>query len=232
MTSRLSGLFNRPAKIPMLPPLPAPAPIPAQSKARDPGPTAASAPSEILPPAERRAAMSGLNEVEVKWSKGGLILAAVLGAYLTYYLASHHTRQAKVHGHLVQVPISSSFLLLGGIVLAFCAIGFFGLYRRKRTLVAFAFFITGFSFTLIFAPLGFALVFLGGWLMLRAWRIQKYGTPSAKAAAGQAATRRPRREGKAAAGAPPKPSGHKAPTANKRYTPKAPPRKRVAKPTD
>jgi hypothetical protein len=47
----------------------------------------------------------------------------------------------------------------------------------------------------------------------------------------EAAKRPPRRERKLAASAPPKPSGNKAPTANKRYTPKAAPRKKVAKPT-
>jgi hypothetical protein len=173
--------------------------------------------------------MSGLNEVEFKWARGGLIVAALLGAYLSYYLATHRTKHAKVHGHVVNVPLSATYLLLGGVVLFFCAIGFFGLYRRKRTLVAFAFFLTGFAYTLFSAPLGLALVFLGGWLMLRAYRIQKYGTPSAKAAATQAASRPPRKQRKVAASAPPTPSGHKPPTQNKRYTPKAPPRKKIPK---
>ncbi len=43
---------------------------------------------------------------------------------------------------------------------------------------------------------------------------------------------KPRRERKEAARAPVTPTGHKPPTANKRYTPKAAPRKKVAKPTD
>jgi hypothetical protein len=98
--------------------------------------------------------------------------------------------------------------------------------------VAFTFFILGFSFTLIFAPLGFALILLGGWLLLRAYRIQKFGTANAKMAAREAATRPPRRERKQAARTPVKPTGHKPPTASKRYTPKAAPRKKVAKPTE
>jgi hypothetical protein len=176
--------------------------------------------------------MSGLDPTEVKWSKAGLIVAALLGAYLTYYLATHHSRSAKVHGHTVQVPISESYLLLGAVVLICCAAGLLGVYRRRRTLVAFAFFITGFAFTLVFAPLGLVLIFGGGWLMLRAYRIQKYGTASAKGVAREAAARPPRRERKATAARPTKPTGHKAPSANKRYTPKAPPRKKVAKPTE
>jgi hypothetical protein len=92
--------------------------------------------------------------------------------------------------------------------------------------------VIGFSFTLIFAPLGFAIIILGGWLMLRAYRIQKFGTPTAKLAAREAAARPPRRERKKIAATPVKPSGYKPPTANKRYTPKAAPRKKVAKPVD
>jgi hypothetical protein len=195
-------------------------------------------PTEVLTGAEeRRAAMSGLNAVEVKWSKAGLILAAGLGGILTIYLSSANpTRKETVTHHGKKfteiVPISATWLLLGAIVLAFCLLGFYALRKRRRSLVAFTFFVCGFSFTLIFAPLGFALIALGGWLMLRAYRIQKFGSANAKIAAREAAARPPRRERKAAAGAPPKPSGYKAPTSNKRYTPKAPTRKKVAKPAE
>jgi hypothetical protein len=128
--------------------------------------------------------------------------------------------------------VSGTYLLLGAIVLGFCLLGYEGLRRRRRTLVVFALFVDGFAFTLIFAPLGFALILLGGWLMLRAYRIQKFGTPNAKTAARQAAARPPRRQRKQAASSPAKPSGYKPPSANKRYTPKAVPRKKVAKPTE
>jgi hypothetical protein len=85
---------------------------------------------------------------------------------------------------------------------------------------------------LIFAPLGFALNLLGGWLLLRAYRIQKFGTANAKLAAREASARPPRRERKKApVSTASKPAAHKPPTANKRYTPKAAPRKKVAKPT-
>jgi hypothetical protein len=190
------------------------------------------APAEVLSPGQRRAAMTGLDAMELKWSKSGLTIAAVLGVALSLYLATHRHRTVKVHGHLTQVPISGTYLLLGGIVLAFCVVGYIGLRRRKRTLLVFSFFITGFAFTLIFAPVGLAFIVMGGWLMLRAYRIQKFGTPNAKQAARQAAVLPPRRERKAAAVAASKPKVQAAPKANKRYTPKAPPRKRVPKPTE
>jgi hypothetical protein len=192
---------------------------------------------DILSPADRKAAMSGLNATELKWSKAGIGLAALIGIIIVVYLAAYHpTRKVtqKVHGvsHIRLVPVSDTYLLLGAIVLAFCLLGYVGIRRRKRTMVAFALFVDGFAFTLIFAPLGFALILLGGWLMLRAYRIQKFGTPNAKVAARQAAARPPRRQRKQAASTPAKPSGYKPPSANKRYTPKAASRKKVAKPTD
>ena len=57
------------------------------------------------------------------------------------------------------------------------------------SLLAFAFFVIGFAFTLGLAPLGFAVIVLGGWLMLRAWRLQKYGTTNSRQVAREAATR-------------------------------------------
>jgi len=181
--------------------------------------------------------MSGLSPVEVKWSKIGLAVSAILGVVFTLYLRTAHSNKTVTvtrHGKKVKelLPISDSYLLLGAILLVFCVVGGLGLQRRKRTLLVFSFFVIGFSFTLIFAPLGFAIIILGGWLMLRAYRIQKFGTPTAKLAAREAAARPPRRERKKIAATPVKPSGYKPPTANKRYTPKAAPRKKVAKPVD
>jgi hypothetical protein len=216
MSQRLSPMFLRPAK---------------------PKEVVPEEPDRVLKPEERKAAMSGLNAIEVKWAKGGLILATVLGIGLTlYYSAAHRTRTETIvkNGHKIKgtVPISATWLLLGVIVLAFCALGFYALKKRKRSLVVFAFFVSGFSFTLIFPPLGFALIALGGWLLLRAYRIQKFGTANAKMAAQQARARPPRRERKSAISTASKPAAYKPPTANKRYTPKAAPRKKVAKPTE
>jgi hypothetical protein len=220
LSERLSGTFSGAFTRPPRPKTPPPAD-----------------PQGVLSPADRRQAMTGLNAMEVKWSKAGLAIAAVIGAVIVVYLAADHpTRKVteKVHGvtHTHLVPLSATYLLVGAIVIGFCILGFEGIRRKRRTLVVFALFIDGFAFTLIEPPLGLVLILLGGWLMLRAYRIQKYGTPNAKLAAREAAARPPRRERKQAARAPVKPTGHKPPTANKRYTPKAAPRKKLAKPTE
>jgi hypothetical protein len=199
--------------------------------------TPAEDPNRILSPGERRAAMTSLNPTEEKWSKAGLAVAAIIGIVIVLYLAiDRPTRRVsyKVHGikHFHLVPVSDTYLLVGAIVIAFCLLGFEGIRRQRRTLVVFALFIDGFAFTLVFAPLGLVLNVLAGWLMLRAHRIQKFGTGNAKLAAKEAAARPPRRERKRAAQVPVKPTGYKPPTANKRYTPKAAPRKKVAKPTE
>jgi hypothetical protein len=216
LSERLSQTFLRPAKPKDMPP---------------------EEPDRVLGPEERRAAMSGLNAVEAKWAKAGMILATIMGIVLTLYLsAAHPTRTETIveHGKKIKgtVPISGTWLLLGAVVLVFCGLGFIALRRRKRTLVVFSFFVTGFAFTLIFAPLGFALILLGAWLLLRAYRIQKFGTANAKMAAKEASARPPRRERKKAASTASTPAAYKPPTANKRYTPKAPPRKKVAKPVE
>jgi hypothetical protein len=194
-------------------------------------------PDRILTPDERRAAMSGLSAVELKWAKGGLILATLLGVGLPLYLSSSHPTRTETivsHGkkHTVLVSISGTWLIVGAIVLVFCGLGFLALRRRKRTLVVFSFFVIGFSFVLIFPPLGFALILFGGWLLLRAYRIQKFGTPNAKMAAVEARARPPRRERKRTGATTATTKAYKPPTANKRYTPKAAPRKKVAKPVE
>jgi hypothetical protein len=105
---------------------------------------------------------------------------------------------------------------------------------RRRSPLAFALVMTGLAFGSLFVLVPYGLA--GAWVMLRAWRTQKYGAPTARGRAlegwvpppPRGSTRRPRstgpsgsRRGKAAE--PEKSTGRKPPTANKRYTPKAPP---------
>jgi hypothetical protein len=190
-------------------------------------------PAEILPPAERKTAMSTLNQLEAKWTLGAFVLATVAGiAIPAYFIAENKVTKAGKNS----IAVAPDAKLLGGVILILCAIGFASLWKRKRTLVAFDLFLVGFAFTLFVGLVGFAFILLGGWLMLRAWRINKYGTTNSKAIAREAAARPRGRDRKEAAKSSSKttssPGSRKPPSASKRYTPKAPTRKKIPKPTE
>lgn len=190
-------------------------------------------PSEIIPPEERKAVMSTLNRLEAKWSLAGLVVATVAGiAIPAYFIADNKVTKAGKN----TIAVAPDAKLLGGLILVLCAIGFVSLWKGKRTLVTFAFFLIGFAFTIFLGPIGFAFILLGGWLMLRAWRINKYGTTNSKAIAREAAARprgRDRKErARSTSKATSSPGARKPPSASKRFTPKAPPRKKIPKATE
>jgi hypothetical protein len=191
-------------------------------------------PAEILPPEERKAAMSRLDQMEAKWTLGAFILATIAGiAIPAYFIAVNKvTKRGKN-----TIAVAPDAKWLGALILVLCVIGFLALWKRKRTFVAFDLFLVGFAFTLFIGLIGFVFILLGGWLMLRAWRLNKYGTTNAKIIAKEAAARPRGRERKQAAKAssgksPTKTGERRPPSANKRYTPKAPPRKKIPKPTE
>jgi hypothetical protein len=188
---------------------------------------------EILPEEERKAAMSGLDPSEAKWTLGALILATVAGiAIPLYFIAKNKvTKDGKN-----SIAVAPDAKLLGGAILILCVIGFIALWKKKRTLVAFDLFLIGFAFTIFVGLIGFLFILLGGFLMLRAWRINKYGTTNSKVIAREAASRPRGRKRKETAQPTSKTSStsgtRKPPTASKRYTPKAPQRKKIPKATE
>ncbi len=189
-------------------------------------------PNEVIPPEGRKAAMSTLDPLEYRWSFRALVLGTVAGIALPLYIVSQNrvTKQGKN-----TISVAPDAWLVMAAILVFCAIGFLALWKRKRTLVAFSLFLVGFAATVFVGLVGFAFIAFGGWLMLRAWRLNRYGTTNAKAISREAAARPPRKERKekvAAKSTAPGPAPRKPPTASKRYTPKAPPRKKVPKPTE
>ena len=184
---------------------------------------------EVVPPGpQRRVLMRSLDAMEMKWSKAALALTVALAIFLPIYAKTAlHSAKDKA------VSTTSDAILLAGLSLVFAILGLVGLRLRRRTVVAFSFFIIGLSFTYTYGLLALPFLVVGGWLMLRAYRIQKYGTPNAKTIARQGAVRTTRAQRKAATSASAKtPTVHKPATANKRYTPKAPTRKKVPKPAE
>jgi hypothetical protein len=177
--------------------------------------------------------MSTLDPLEYRWSFRALVLGTVAGIALPLYIVSQNrvTKQGKN-----TISVAPDAWLVMAAILVFCAIGFLALWKRKRTLVAFTLFLVGFGATVFVGLVGFAFIAFGGWLMLRAWRLNRYGTTNAKAVAREAAARprgKERKENKQKVSAKSAgPAPRKPPTASKRYTPKAPPRKKVPKPTE
>lgn len=184
--------------------------------------------------------MAGLDATEQKWSLGALILATVAGIAIPSYILA--TNKVTTHGKN-SIAVAPDAALLGGAILLFCLIGFLALWKRKRTILTFDLFLVGFGFTLFVGLIGFVFILLGGWLMLRAWRINRYGTTNSKLIAREASAqprRRDRRQAGTSAGARsssktskatgPATADRKPPTASKRYTPKSPPRKKIPKP--
>jgi hypothetical protein len=187
---------------------------------------------ELIPSEQRRDAMRSLDPKETRFSFGAFLLATIAGIVIPAYIIASNkvTKRGKD-----TIAVAPDAKLLGGVILILCVIGFVSLWKRKKTLVAFDLFLIGFAFTLFIGLVGFVFILLGGWLLLRAWRINRYGTTNSKVIAKETANR-PR--GKAARGTPKstaktpsQPGVRKPPTSSKRYTPKAPPRKKIPKAT-
>jgi hypothetical protein len=188
---------------------------------------------EVIPPEQRKEIMRSLDPMERRLAQWALILAAVAGLAAAIYISTANkvTKAGKN-----SIAVAPDAWLLAGVILALCAIGGLALWKRKRTFVTFDLFLIGFAFTLPFGLIGFVFILLGGWFMLRAWRISRYGTTNSKLIAKEAANRPRGRDRTSTARTGSKassmPGVRKPPTASKRYTPKSPPRKKIPKPTE
>lgn len=162
-------------------------------------------------------------------------IAAPLGVVLAIVVtlvAVHSNPALHKKGH------ESPGLILtdGGIGVAFSLFVFGMAWLRRRSLTAFALLFLGYSIGLL-GP-GTPFLFLGGYLLFRAWRVQKILTSRGVNTRSQS----PKRTSGTSGRAPRDPKGRRdsqvkaatstRPTASKRYTPPKPPPKRppVAKP--
>ena len=109
-------------------------------------------------------------------------------------------------------------VLVGSLVLALAG------WRKKRVLAAFV----GLMMGLMLSTVGLPFLMLGGWLFLRAWRLQRYGVAgfvaSNQAARQQALERRNQRspKGRTTTASSGDDTMRRPPAPNKRYTPKKP----------
>ena len=174
-SARLSELFSSPPKTTKS--------AARTSRAPTPDPEPAPDEAEIIPPEQRKAVMASLDATEQKWSLGALILATVAGIAIPAYILA--TNKVTKHGKN-SIAVTPDAALLGGAILLFCLVGFLALWKRKRTILTFDLFLVGFGFTLFVGLIGFVFILLGGWLMLRAWRMNRYGTTNSKLIAREA----------------------------------------------
>jgi hypothetical protein len=156
----------------------------------------------------------------------GKVCGSVVGISKLHYVASTKTCNGMYPATHYTWPLVISLVL---------AIAIYVTVRiRRRAPLAFTMVMTGLAFgsLIVLVPYGLG----GAWVMLRAWRTQKYGSPTARGVrlegwvppAPRGTTRRARSSGPAGTrrrkGAEPASSNtRKAPAANKRYTPKTPP---------
>jgi hypothetical protein len=200
---------------------------------------------------EKAAAIRQIDPLETKIGYLAAALVAIIGliAFLPYVDDPHKSitqslkRSGKtcpsgfkatvvkgVHDCTGPVVYSRSHWLVEMLVLLFFAAFIFAAVRiGRRSALAFATLLAGLAVEgTTGSIIGLAFVGAGGWMILRAWRVQRYGSTSAKNAATTAGSRplRKKRGSPADTGSTPAP-----PQANKRYTPKAPPPKSGTKPS-
>lgn len=196
-------------------------------------------PGSPVPDGEMRTRMRTLDPLERKigWVVGALPL---LLAVITLPNVLHDTPTTALEklvkgrclapGHLVgkscivhTVYTPAHFALYFALYLVLAAVILFAVWRSLRVLVAVASLFAG----LATSVLGVLSVFYGAWLLLRSWRLQRYGVADGASVRKIAVERTAqRRETKRTAPDKVTASGPRPATQSKRYTPKAKPKQR------
>jgi hypothetical protein len=205
---------------------------------------------EDLSDDERRQRITRIDRTERKWGLAAAGLAGAIALISTVpYVDNPKTpiKEAAKNGKCTTSGFNYSKALKDciirydrahwvfemGVLLVFALALFIAVRVGRRSLLGFTALMNGLAFeSTAGAILGIPFIFFGGWLLIRAWRVQRYGSPTAtKATAGGAPAARPTRP-------PPRERKPKAnqvqaartPEPSKRYTPKAPKRKRPPPP--
>jgi hypothetical protein len=134
----------------------------------------------------------GLEPIERKWAYILAAYSAVLSFVITlpqvvsvHYVATKITSHGHTHTGYVSTQQSSEILL--GVQMLLVLGMLLSTRLRKRSILAFCLLIAGFAADSL---LGLPLIVLAGWLFMRSWRVQRYGTADAKVVAKLSAERR------------------------------------------
>ena len=183
----------------------------------------------MVPPEKIRT----IDDVERKFVWGLVVFGAVLSTLFLFVHQTGYTTKAPNNGacsdgwELVKSTCQQAYTmtfkeylpqflacLLGTTVLGVSA------WRRHRVLASF----TALMMGLMLSTVGLPYLMLGGWLILRAWRLSRYGVAafvaSNQAARQQAIERRGQRSPRGARATSLDNDTRRPPSANKRYTPK------------
>ena len=85
-------------------------------------------PQQVIPPEERKAAMSGLDRTEHKLALGGLVLATLAGIGVPLWVVSQNRVDKAGKNSIAVAP--DAWLLMAAI-LVFCVIGFVALWKAE-----------------------------------------------------------------------------------------------------
>ncbi len=138
--------------------------------------------------------------------------------------------------HLKVITHPSDYVAPLIALVVFAGAALLGLLRNRRSLLAFTSLLGGLAvFTLVYPPVGLLLILYGGWLMARAWRLQRYGVADAKSVRKIVAERSAQRSVERKAARQARRTGVEVETSagrtkvapSKRYTPKAKSRRRT-----
>lgn len=161
-----------------------------------PGPRAPRAPRPL--PADAKEVVNGLDQRERMLGFAATFIT--IGTSVWGYSVEHHSKVASTRA-------IAPDLLVAGLILG--ALMGLGTVLRRRALLGFAAFMTGFELITGGDIAGIVFLGFGGWLIVRVMRKQKMD----RAAAGGTSAPAPRASRQRAAAIP------KAPKASKRYTP-------------
>lgn len=217
--------------------------------ARPSGPRPAADPQEAAKPVSdegKRQAIFNLDPKERRWGLIGAALAVVLALWQDLpYIAnprnpvkvppgSHHSC-ASGFTYNKAANVCEAIYSRGhwefelGVLLAFALAIFVTVRIGRRSPVGFTLLMAGLAFEAEVGILGIPFIFGGGWLLVRAWRVQRYGSPTGTKANPTGERRPPParadRSSQAKKGKGPE---RKPPAASKRYTPKTARKKRPA----
>ncbi len=136
---------------------------------------------------EKRAWIRGLEPIERKWGFLLSAYAALVALYLNLPdIVSKHYVYEKVGNRHEWVLTNRSALLLLIVQLVLAAGIAAAAYFRKRPILGFFLLISAFASNV----LGIPMLILAGWVFMRSWRVQRYGSTEAKVAAKASAERR------------------------------------------